>query len=230
MPLRARARAQPARAVSEAETAARRERNAILGQQRRHRRLLELGATCFPTERTALQEPTVAAEQAISHVLLQSASDANAPPVAADKQLNKKTPAVRRLLQARRGANALLDEAASLGHLQTMPAFLLGRPTYPSRPLCAVCGYWGDARCMACGERYCSNRCGQMYVQSILTQPQGDALRPCNLLGVRRHASRKAGALFEPPAHTLFPRRSIHIPQRRKGGLDELGARGARLG
>ncbi|WFC98312.1 hypothetical protein MYAM1_001038 [Malassezia yamatoensis] len=160
-PLRARARAQPSRAISDAESAARRERNAIIGVQRRHRRLLELGATCFPQERSEFQGPKMAAEQAISHVLLQSASDANAPQVAADRQLNRTTSAVRRLLATRRGANALLEEAANLQQLSTMPSFLLGKGRYPARPLCGVCGYWGDARCIACGERYCSNRCGE---------------------------------------------------------------------
>ena len=168
MPLRARARTQPTRAVSEAESAARRERSAILTQQRRHRRLLELGATCFPRERTAVQEPGVATEQAISHVLLQSASDANAPPVAQDRQVNRTSASVRRLLATRRGANALLEEAASLGQLQSMPDFVLPAGRYPARPLCGVCGYWGDLRCMSCGERFCCNRCGLMYVCSYL--------------------------------------------------------------
>lgn len=175
MPLRARVRTQPARAVSEAESAARRERSAIVAQQRRHRRLLELGASCFPNERTVLQEPNLANEQAISHVLLQSASDANAPPVAADRQLNRTSPSVRRLLSTRRGANALLEEAANLGQLQTMPSFLLGPSTYPARPLCGVCGYWGDLRCMACGERYCSNRCGLVYVAYLTSDTKRHA-------------------------------------------------------
>lgn len=229
MPLRARVRTQPTRAVSEAESTARRERSALLAQQRRHRRLLELGATCFPKERTALQEPGVVAEQAISHVLLQSASDANAPPVAADRHLNRTSPAVRRLLSTRRGANALLEEAAGLGQLQSMPAFMLDKGTYPARPLCGVCGDWGDLRCMACGERYCSNRCGQVYVTHLI-QTQRDALRARRLLGVSRHATGEPWAFLEPPAHRFLASRGIHIAQCIERGLDQFAARRTALG
>ena len=100
--------------------------------------------------------------------MLQSVSDAQAPHVAAERALSRTRPAVRRLLSQRRGANALLDEAASLGQLATMPSFALGPSRYPCRPGGAVCGYWepgtwrggGDARGARGGRRtHLETRC-----------------------------------------------------------------------
>ena len=158
--------AAPAVAASETERVAQAERRAWLHWHRKQRRLLEWGAACFPMERDASALPLASSgttESAISRVMLESVSDAQAPHVAADRDLHRTSAGVRRLLSQRRGANALLDEAASLGQLATMPVFAVGPPTYPSRALCNVCGYWGDIKCMACGEPCCSRACMQTH-------------------------------------------------------------------
>ncbi|WFD19920.1 hypothetical protein MCAP1_002162 [Malassezia caprae] len=175
LPLRSRTRAPPARAAAAdaAERAARSERASILAQHRRHRRLLELGATCFPADRTRPTPGGGTAEQTITAVMRQSANEAQAPPVAAEKQLHRTSAGVRRLLAARRGANALLDEAATLGHLARMPSFLLGAPRCAARPLCSVCGYWGDVSCMACGEPCCSRVCVATHRETRCERPIG---------------------------------------------------------
>ncbi|XP_067944073.1 zinc finger HIT domain-containing protein 1-like [Watersipora subatra] len=36
---------------------------------------------------------------------------------------------------------------------------LVPSPTYPARHFCAVCGYFSNYTCVACGTRYCSVRC-----------------------------------------------------------------------
>lgn len=132
-----------------------------LARQRRQRRLWDLGAACFPDDASlsSLSGPGDTAESAIEYVMLQSASDAHAPPVAVDAQLHRTSPAVRRLLGTKRGAHALLSEAASLGQLASYPRFALGAPRRRARPLCGVCGYWGTMTCRLCGERVCSKGC-----------------------------------------------------------------------
>ncbi|WFD27566.1 hypothetical protein MNAN1_002565 [Malassezia nana] len=123
LPLRSRTRAPPPRAAAEAaERTARTQRGSLLAQHRRQRRLLELGATCFPAERARPVGQAGTAEQAITAVMRQSVSESQAPPVAAERQLHRTSPGVRRLLASRRGANALLDEAATLGHLVRLAA------------------------------------------------------------------------------------------------------------
>jgi len=165
LPLRSRARVQPARAAAAGGGSGAAPRTGALARHRRHRRLLELGAARFPRTRDpdAIAPAGGTAESTISHVMLQSANDAQAPPVAADRAMQRTTPAVRKLLMTRRGANALLEEAASLGQLDAMPDFALGPSRYPVRPLCGVCGYWGDVACMACSERCCSRACLQVH-------------------------------------------------------------------
>ncbi|KOS16389.1 hypothetical protein Malapachy_3288 [Malassezia pachydermatis] len=175
LPLRARIRVQPVRtAAKEAEREVRQKRGAVLARQRRLRRLLDMGAACFPLDREqahAMGGAGETAESAIEHVMLQSASDAQAPPVAVDKQLHRTSPAVRRLLSSRRGANALLDEAISLGQLAQIPTFTIHAPTYKARPLCSVCGYWGDIKCMACLEPCCSKLCVQTHAETRCERP-----------------------------------------------------------
>lgn len=180
LPLRSRARtrAQSGAAAnagaSETERAAQAERRRWVAQQRRNRRLLEWGAALFPTERlgthalplggaASTQHTT---ESDIERVMLQSVSEAQAPHVAVDRDLSRTSPSVRRLLSQRRGANALLDEAASLGQLAHIPSFTLGPPTCRSRRLCDVCGYWGDVTCMACGDAICSRTCQQTHLET----------------------------------------------------------------
>ena len=131
----ARAASAAAAAASETERVAQAERRAWLHWHRKQRRLLEWGAACFRMERDASALPLATSgttESAISRVMLESVSDAQAPHVAADRDLHRTSAGVRRLLSQRRGANALLDEAASLGQLATMPVFAVGPPTYLS--------------------------------------------------------------------------------------------------
>ena len=158
-----RARVQPGRGGAE-DAVERRERAATIRARRRTRRLLALGASCWPSPRS-VEAPEVPSgpargDDALEDVLVHAATDANAP-VPADRSSARMTPAVRRLLGTRRGANALLSDAVSQRHLMGMPEFLLGPPRYPARPLCSVCNYWGDATCMACGEPYCGRSCGE---------------------------------------------------------------------
>ena len=111
-----RTRVQPARtaaATGSAEAAAeRKEREHTIRTRRRARRLLALGAASFPTRRDGSDAPAPVqhTDDALEDVLVQSATDANAP-VPADRTANRMSPAVRRLLGSRRGANALFADA-----------------------------------------------------------------------------------------------------------------------
>ena len=164
---RPRLRARRPLGGTEADRSAQHERRAWIAQQRKNRRLLAWGAALFPTDRSDALTTRVAAgptkESDIERVMLQSVSDAQAPHVAAERDLSRTSPGVRRLLTQRRGANTLLDEAASLGQLASMPSFALGPSRYPCRPLCDVCGYWGQVTCMTCGEALCSRWCRQTH-------------------------------------------------------------------
>lgn len=167
-PPRLRARKPGSR--TDVDHAAQHDRRAWIAQQRKNRRLLAWGAALFPTDRSEALATRVTAgptkESDIERVMLQSVSDAQAPHVAAERDLSRTSPGVRRLLSQRRGANALLDEAASLGQLATMPSFALGPSRYPCRPLCDVCGYWGQVTCMVCGEALCSRSCRQTHLET----------------------------------------------------------------
>ena len=77
------------------------------------------------------------------------------------------------LLAADPSLRAVLDEAATLGHLARMPSFLLGAPRCASRPLCSVCGYWGDVQCIACGETCCSRACVATHHETRCERPIG---------------------------------------------------------
>ncbi|WFD31498.1 hypothetical protein MSPP1_002535 [Malassezia sp. CBS 17886] len=137
LPLRARARSAAHTAgLSDAERAAHRERAAVLARHRRHRRLLQLGAACFPPPSTRFEESST--DCAITDAVRQSTTDSNTPPVGADRELHRTSAAVRRLLASRRGASALLEEAGALGQLQMVPDFALVPPRYPARPLSSV--------------------------------------------------------------------------------------------
>ena len=160
-----RTRIQPSRAAHGAEAAdERRERAAAVRARRRARRLLLLGAAAFPTRRDGSDAPAPAqhTDDALEDVLVQSASDASAP-LPTDRAA-RMSPAVRRLLTTRRGANALFADAVHAHQLHAFPDFMLGPPTYPARPLCSICHFWAAASCMRCGEQYCSRSCADVCV------------------------------------------------------------------
>ncbi|WFD36181.1 hypothetical protein MCUN1_003058 [Malassezia cuniculi] len=134
-------------------------------------RLLALGAASFPARRDGSDAPAPAqhTDDALEDVLVQSATDASTP-VPTDRSASRMSPAVRRLLGSRRGANALFADAVHAHQLQSMPDFMLGPPQYPARPLCAICHYWSSAVCMVCGEPYCSRACAQVHKETRCEQ------------------------------------------------------------
>jgi hypothetical protein len=77
------------------------------------------------------------------------------------RKQHKTTPNVRKLLTTRKTFTNLLDEAGYASDIYREAAVKQGR--YPSRTFCSVCGYWGKYGCTRCGERYCSETCGDTH-------------------------------------------------------------------
>ena len=77
------------------------------------------------------------------------------------RKQHKITPNVRKLLTTRKTFTNLLDEAGFAADVYRDAAVKQGR--YPSRTFCSVCGYWGKYGCTRCGERYCSETCGDTH-------------------------------------------------------------------
>lgn len=98
-----------------------------------------------------------------------------------NKKKKKSTANVRAVLLYRKNLKTLLEESASaLSRIQ--PRWLTHHnqgiadapgpnyftavappPRYPTRPLCQVCGYWGDYKCLKCGQPYCTIACREVH-------------------------------------------------------------------
>ena len=165
-----RLRARKPGSRTEVDHAAQHDRRAWIAQQRKNRRLLAWGAALFPTDRSDALATRVTAgptkESDIERVMLQSVSDAQAPHVAAEREGGHRGQLAERgcLVQQGIGAAALGQQTAYARARTGQVA--LGPSRYPCRPLCDVCGYWGQVTCMVCGEALCSRSCRQTHLET----------------------------------------------------------------
>ncbi|UZJ52015.1 hypothetical protein CBS101457_001335 [Exobasidium rhododendri] len=79
----------------------------------------------------------------------------------------KQSADLRRLLTQRRSLKLLLEDAAaspifkaaSNNFVQALQVRAPEPAHRSARPLCSICGYWGDIRCLRCHERVCGLKC-----------------------------------------------------------------------